>query len=173
MSALVPPSGLQAWRGFLRAHAAVISAIEHELESQGLVPLIWYDVLVAISSAPGRRIRMSGLADELVLTRSGATRLVDKVEAARLVQREIAREDGRGAVATLTPAGREALRKAWPVYARGINQLFLSHLTVREVDIFIRGFDHVRHAAAVSGPEPARCLPTSALGARRRVPVGA
>ena len=103
MSALVPPSGLQAWRGFLRAHAAVISAIEHELESQGLVPLIWYDVLVAISSAPGRRIRMSGLADELVLTRSGATRLVDKVEAARLVQREIAREDGRGAVATLTP----------------------------------------------------------------------
>lgn len=142
--------GLQAWRGFLRAHAAVISAIELDLERQRLIPLIWYDVLVAISSAPGRKIRMSRLASELVLTRSGATRLVDKLEAAGLVQRESAVEDGRGAVATLTVAGRQALRAAWPVYARGINQLFLSQLSAREVKSFARVFDRVRLAAVVS-----------------------
>lgn len=147
----MPPPGLQAWRSFLRAHAAVISAIEHELDRKGLIPLIWYDVLVAISSAPGRKIRMSSLANELVLTRSGATRLVDKLETAKLVQRKSVFEDGRGAVATLTPAGREALRAAWPVYARGINQLFLSHLSARDVNTFARVFDRVRQAAVVPG----------------------
>jgi DNA-binding MarR family transcriptional regulator len=146
----VASPGLHAWRSFLRAHVAVISAIERELKRQGLIPLIWYDVLVAISSAPGRKIRMSSLARELVLTRSGATRLVDKLEAAKLVQRESAIEDGRGAVATLTPAGREALRAAWPIYARGINQLFLSHLSARDVNTFARVFDRVRQAAVVS-----------------------
>ena len=145
--ALVPERGLDAWRSFLQAHAAVISRIEAELERRGLVPLVWYDVLVAISSAPGRRIRMSALADELVLTRSNATRLVDRLEKATLVGREVADEDRRGAFAVLTPAGREALRRAWPVYARGINELFLSRLSAREVEIIGAAFGRVREGA--------------------------
>jgi len=145
--ALVTERGLDAWRTFLQAHAAVISRIESELDRAGLVPLVWYDVLVAISSAPDRRLRMSALADGLVLTRSNATRLVDRLEKAGLVDREIADEDRRGAFAVLTPAGREALRRAWPVYARGINELFLSRLSDREVELVNAAFGRVRAGA--------------------------
>lgn len=144
---LVPERGLDAWRTFLQAHAAVISRIEAELERRGLVPLVWYDVLVAISSAPGRRIRMSALADELVLTRSNATRLIDRLEKARLVGRVVAPDDRRGAFAVLTRTGGQALRQAWPVYARGINELFLSRLTEREVEVIRAAFSRVREVA--------------------------
>jgi DNA-binding MarR family transcriptional regulator len=144
---LVSERGLDAWRSFLQAHAAVISRIEAELERRGLVPLVWYDVLVAISSSPGRRIRMSALADELVLTRSNATRLIDRLEQAKLVGREVAPDDRRGAFAVLTRTGREALRRAWPVYARGINELFLSRLTERELDVIGAAFGRIREAA--------------------------
>jgi len=144
---LVEPRGLDAWRAFVQTHAAVILRIERDLESRGLIPLVWYDVLVAISSAPGRRLRMRALADSLVLTRSGATRLVDKLEQAGLVRREIAPEDGRGAVATLTEQGLVALRRAWPVYARGINGLFLSRLSAREIETIGRALGRVHRAA--------------------------
>ena len=144
---LVAEAGLDAWRIFLQAHAAVISRIEEDLRRRGLVPLIWYDVLVAVASAPERRLRMSALADKLVLTRSGATRLVDKLEAGNLVRREQAGEDGRGSVVVLTPAGRQALRRAWPAYAEGINELFLSRLSRREVVTIAAALDRVRQAA--------------------------
>ena len=149
MQSQVPEVGLDAWRTFLRAHAAVVSEIETDLERRGLIPLTWYDVLVAISSAPGGRIRMAALAGKLVLTRSGATRLVDKLERARLVRRETAVEDRRGAFATLTPGGRRALRKAWPAYARGINELFLAHISDRELTTLARALERVRKAASV------------------------
>lgn len=139
--------GLEAWRDFLRAHAAVIAGIEGDLARKGLVPLIWYDVLVAIRSAPGGKLRMNALAGELVLTRSGATRLVDKLEKARLVRRTVAAEDRRGAVATLTPAGRRALSRAWPIYARGINERFLAQLTEGEIDALGRGLSRVWQSA--------------------------
>jgi DNA-binding MarR family transcriptional regulator len=143
----VSDSGLEAWRTFLQAHAAVVSRIESELERHGDVALTWYDVLVAIRSAPRRRLRMSALADALVLTRSNATRLVDKLERAKLVRRETAGEDRRGAEAVLTPAGLEALRRAWPVYARGIQELFLSRLSDSEVDVIVSGLGRVRDGA--------------------------
>ena len=90
---------------------------------------------------------MSALADELVLTRSNATRLVDRLEKAKLVGREVADEDRRGTFAVLTPAGREALRRAWPGYARGINQLFLSRFSASEVETIGAAFGRVPKAA--------------------------
>jgi len=144
VSKLVAGDGLEAWRSFLQAHAAVISKIERDLDERGLVQLIWYDVLVAIQAAPGHRIRMSALADHLVLTRSGATRLIDRLETAKLVQREPADDDRRGAFATLTAGGRDALRRAWPVYARGINEQFLAHLSKREVEMMASAFSRIR-----------------------------
>jgi DNA-binding MarR family transcriptional regulator len=148
---LVPKDGLNAWKAFVRAHAAAISRIEVELEAAGMVPLAWYDVLVAISSAPGRRLRMRDLASELVLTRSGATRLADRLEVAGLLKRERTDEDRRGAFAVLTAAGRRALRTAWPVYARGINQFFVDVLTADEARLVADALARVEGASRPSG----------------------
>jgi len=134
MKDLVSARALTAWRSFLRAHAAAVSAIEADLNRRGLVQLTWYDLLVAVNSAPEGRLRMSELADKLVLTRSNATRLVDKMEMAQLVERHRAEEDRRGALVVLTSAGRMSLRRAWPVYAAGINRYFAARLKDRELD---------------------------------------
>src|SRR2546422_9894367 len=99
---MIERTGLEAWRRFLKAHAAVVGAIERDLERSGEVPLEWYDVLIAISDAPGGRLRLRDLGRELVLTRSGATRLADKLEAAGLVERQPAHDDRRGVTLTLT-----------------------------------------------------------------------
>ena len=126
---------MEAWRRFLKAHAAVVGAIEEDLERRGHVPLEWYDVLVAISDAPQGRLRLKDLGRELVLTRSGATRLADKLEVAGLLERQRVHDDRRGVILSLTASGRRALRSAWPIYARGITDRFLAKLTSGEVDI--------------------------------------
>jgi len=124
---------MAAWRAFLNAHAAAIGSIERELAAERQLPLTSYDVLVALSEAPGNRLRMHELADAVVLSRSGLTRLVDRLEADGLLARARAGEDRRGAYAVLTDAGREALRRAWPVYARGISRHFSSLMNDDEV----------------------------------------
>jgi len=130
---MIERTGLEAWRRFLKAHAAMVGAIERDLERSGEVPLEWYDVLIAISDAPGGRLRLRDLGRELVLTRSGATRLADKLEAARLVERQPAQDDRRGVTLMLTELGKNALRSAWPVYARGIREQFLAKLSPEEM----------------------------------------
>jgi DNA-binding MarR family transcriptional regulator len=131
---VVERSGLEAWRRFLKAHAAVVGSIERDLEQRGHIPLEWYDVLIAISDAPGGRLRLKDLGRELVLTRSGATRLADRLEAAGLVERQRVDDDRRGVILALSEPGRKALRSSWPVYARGIRDGFLAKLTSEEVD---------------------------------------
>jgi DNA-binding MarR family transcriptional regulator len=118
-------AGLAAWRAFLNAHAAVISRIEADLVEAGLPPLSWYDVLWALYSAPERQLRMRELVDHVVLSRTGMTRLVDRIEAAGLLRREPVPDDRRGAFAVITDDGVEMLRRMWAVYAPGIQQLFV------------------------------------------------
>jgi DNA-binding MarR family transcriptional regulator len=127
---------LAAWRNFITAHARLIARIDQELADAGCVPLHWYDVLIELAEAPGRRLRMSDLARKVVLSRSGLTRLVDKLEANGLLSREPAPTDGRGAYAVLTEAGRASLRQAWPVYARGIQAHFAAYLSDDEARIY-------------------------------------
>ena len=127
---------LAAWRNFITAHARLIDLIDRELSAAGCVPLHWYDVLIELAEAPERRLRMSDLARKVVLSKSGLTRLVDKLEAAGLLMRETTPTDGRGAFAVLTDEGRAALRKAWPIYARGIQTHFARHLNDDEARIY-------------------------------------
>jgi DNA-binding MarR family transcriptional regulator len=126
---------LVTWRAFITAHAAVIERIERELAAEERLPLGHYDVLLALSEAPGRRLRMSELARAVVLSRSGLTRLVDRLERAGLLRRERCDDDRRGCYAALTGEGLEALRRAWPVYARGIDEHFGRHLDDEEVRV--------------------------------------
>lgn len=123
---------LTAWRAFVNAHATAIDRIERDLADAGQISLTWYDVLVALWEAPEHRLRLNELARAIVLSRSGLTRLVDRLEAAGLLRREPCPGDRRGAYAVLTPAGREAQLAAWPVYARGIEAHFARHLSDAE-----------------------------------------
>ena len=102
---------LATWRAFLNAHAAVIQRIEQDLKAHGLPPLSWYDVLWPLYRAKGRRLRMNKLAEEVVLSRTGLVRLVDRVEAAGLLRREPVPEDGRGSYAVITNDGAVTLRR--------------------------------------------------------------
>lgn len=128
MPELLDPTALNAWRGFITAHARLIETIDRELAAADCVPLNWYDVLVELVEAPENRLRMSDLARKVVLSKSGLTRLVDKLEKEGLLNRVSSPEDGRGAYAVLTESGRAALRKAWSIYARGIQTYFAAQL---------------------------------------------
>ncbi len=120
------------WRTFITAHASVIDSIERDLAAARQLPLSSYDVLIELAEAPEQRLRMRDLARSVVLSRSGLTRLVDRLAAEGLLAREVCATDRRGAYAVLTIAGREALRRAWPVYAQGIRRYFIQHLSAAE-----------------------------------------
>jgi len=124
---------LESWRTFLRAHARVIRELERELVVEQDLALTDYDVLVQLSAAPDRRLRMSELADALLLSRSGATRLVDRLVADGLVERVSCEDDRRGQWAALTERGLERLRRAAPTHVRGIEEHFLDRLSAEDL----------------------------------------
>src|ERR671929_1687855 len=101
------PAELGAWRGFLRVHAALAKALDAELAAAHDLPLSSYEVLITLRAAPGRRCRMAELADRVLLSRSGTTRLVDRLEREGLLERDSCTADGRGCFAVLTGQGLE------------------------------------------------------------------
>ena len=115
---------LGAWRALLSAHSRVTGEAEAALSAAGLPPLSWYDVLWPLRRAKGRRLRMGALAEQVTLSRTGLSRLVDRLEAADLLRREPAPEDRRGSYVVLTAAGAELLRRMWPVYERVLEREF-------------------------------------------------
>jgi DNA-binding MarR family transcriptional regulator len=136
---MTAPSGLSAgellaWRTFLRAHATVVRRLEAELVTEHDLPLASYDVLVQLSEAADRRLRMTELADRVLLSRSGLTRLADRLERDGLLERHPCPDDARGTLAVLTGAGLQRLRDAWPTHRRGVAEHFTGRLTAPEVD---------------------------------------
>jgi DNA-binding MarR family transcriptional regulator len=123
---------LAAWRTFLKAHATIIDRIDRDLVAAQRPPLSSYDVLIELYEAPERRLRMHELAERVVLSRSGLTRLVDRLEAEGLLTRDRCGTDRRGAFAVITEQGIAALQKTWPIYARGISEYFAQWLTLEE-----------------------------------------
>jgi DNA-binding MarR family transcriptional regulator len=119
---------LDTWRAFLNAHAVLIQRIETDLKAHGLPPLTWYDVLWPLHRAEHQRLRINELAQQVVLSRTGLVRLVDRIEAAGLLRREPVPEDGRGSYAAITKEGAATLRRMWPVYRRHIQHDFLDPL---------------------------------------------
>jgi DNA-binding MarR family transcriptional regulator len=139
---------LACWRVFINAHASVVARIEEGLEEAGRLPLTWYDVLVALAEAPGERLRMNDLARKVVvLSRSGVTRVADRLEAEGLLQRERTAEDRRGAYAVLTDRGRLALDAARPVYAQGIVEHFSRFLSDEDVRVMTDALERIDEAA--------------------------
>ena len=138
---------MEAWRGFLETHAAVTRILGEELRASVGMPLSWYDVLVTLEESPDGRLRMAELAERVVLSQSGVTRLVDRMSAASLVRREGCPTDGRGRLAVLTPEGQRALLEAAPTHIEGVWQHFASHLSDEETVVLGRALRRIHRAA--------------------------
>lgn len=144
----VPPATPRAsdwrvgvWRTFLRAHARAIRELERELMAETGMPLGWYDVLLQLAEASDRRLRMAELADRVLLSRSGLTRLIDRLQAEGLVRREPSPDDARGTFTVLTADGFARLRGAAPVHLGGIRKHWLVHFSDEELgdlDVLLR-----------------------------------
>ena len=124
---------LSAWRSFLRTHTHVLRSLETDLQAHHKIAIASYDVLVQLAEAPGHRLRMSDLAHAVLLSRSGLTRLVDRLQREGLVQREPDPSDARGLYTVLTSRGRDALRDASKVHLAGVDRLVLNRLSDDEL----------------------------------------
>jgi DNA-binding MarR family transcriptional regulator len=139
---------LAAWRALLKAHAILIDRIDHDLVAAKLSPLSTYDVLIELYEAPEHRLRMHELAERVVLSRSGLTRLVDRLEAEGLLMRDRSGTDRRGAYAVITERGIATLRQTWPIYARGIAEHFAQWLTLDEAQLLEAALRRILQAAS-------------------------
>lgn len=119
---------LEPWRAFLQAHARVSRRLDEELRAGHDLSLAEYDAMLTIANAPERRIRMRQLADRVLLSKSGITRLIDRLILDGLVERSTCVEDARGAEAVLTEAGLQRLRDASRTHLGGIDAHFLALL---------------------------------------------
>jgi DNA-binding MarR family transcriptional regulator len=121
-----------AWAALLRVHAALVPLIDRELQAACALPLTWYDVLLELNAAPGRRLSMGELGEVAVVSRTRASRVVDQLAAAGLVSRQSNPDDRRSAYATITEQGRARLRAAAPIYLASIRRHFTSRMTAAE-----------------------------------------
>jgi DNA-binding MarR family transcriptional regulator len=131
---------LAAWRAFITAHALIIERIDHDLAQAKKIPLHWYDVLIELYEAPEKRLRLHEIAQRVVLSRSGLTRLVDRLEQSGYLQRQSDPDDRRGYYAVITAEGVQALREAWQVYGKGVQQYFAAHLSAEQSDQLVALF---------------------------------
>ena len=135
---------LAPWRAFVMAQASVARRLDAELQAEHGMSLQEYDALLALVESPDRRLRMGRLAEALMLSKSGVTRLVDRLAADRLVERITCPSDLRGAEAALTTAGVDRLRTASATHLRGIAEHFLSR--IEEADLAV--VEHVMQDVA-------------------------
>jgi DNA-binding MarR family transcriptional regulator len=123
------PRELAAWRGMLQVHARVARALDAQMRAEHGLTVSQYEVLLFLAGAPGRRLRMSEIADRALLTRSGLTRLVDRLVELGHVTRCAAEQDGRGSFAELTEQGRAAFAAAQRTHREGVRRFFLDRLS--------------------------------------------
>jgi DNA-binding MarR family transcriptional regulator len=142
-AALLTTRELRAWRGMLRAHAALAKALDAQLEAAHGLQLSSYEVLMYLADAEDERMRMCDLASSILLSRSGLTRLVDRLQREGLLERVACDADARGAFAKLTPTGRERLAAARATHLAGVREMFLDLFTPDEQEFLGEAWDRV------------------------------
>jgi len=146
---------LAPWRAFLEAHARVTRRLDEELRAEHDLSLAEYDALLTIAEAPERTIRMRRLADRVILSKSGVTRLIDRLVLDGLVERRACASDARGAEAVLTPAGLDRLRHASRTHLRGIAEHFLAAVDAADLPTIERSMRSVVDQAGPGGADAA------------------
>jgi DNA-binding MarR family transcriptional regulator len=124
----------RAWRSLVRAHACLVKRLDAQLEAEHGLPLTSHEVLLRLSETPGGKMRMHDIASSVLLSRSGLTRLVDRLERDGLVDRCSCENDARGAYAVITDAGRAKLAEAGASHRAAVRSLFLAHYTEAELE---------------------------------------
>jgi DNA-binding MarR family transcriptional regulator len=123
---------LAAWRGMLQAHAQVTQALDAQMRAEHGLSVSAYEVLMFLAEAPGRRLRMSEIANSVLLSRSGLTRLVDRLVELGHVTRCAAETDGRGLYAELTDAGAAKFEEAQRTHREGVRRFYLGRLSTTD-----------------------------------------
>jgi DNA-binding MarR family transcriptional regulator len=142
---------LAPWRAFLGAHARVTRRLDEELRAEHDLSLGEYDALLSIADSADRRIRMNQLAERVILSKSGVTRLIDRLVADGLVIRDQCLSDARGAEAVLTAEGLDRLRAASRTHLRGIQAHFLEVVDEADLPILERALVAVFDRAGAGG----------------------
>jgi DNA-binding MarR family transcriptional regulator len=137
----------EAWGALTRTHAAVEQRLQDALANADFPPLPWYEVLATVAEAPEERMRMGDLAEALVITRGGLTKLVDRLVKAGLLERTFCETDRRVSYATLLPAGRELLEEMRPVVVAELKVAFAAKLSAAEADALRETLERVRASA--------------------------
>jgi DNA-binding MarR family transcriptional regulator len=145
---------LRAWRGLLRVHATLTKALDADLEAEHGLPLTSYEVLLHLADAEDQRMRMSDLASSVILSRSGLTRLVDRLERDGLIERQSCPSDARGSFASLTETGRTKLAAARETHLAGVRSQFVDHFTPEELELLGSAWERLLPPGAGS-PGPA------------------
>src|SRR5207237_9693381 len=145
-------SCFNAWGAFLTAHAALEPILNRELEAGCNLPLRWFDVLTQLNMTPRKRLSMTELADAVLLSKSGLTRLVDRIEEAGLVQRAAAPGDRRSLLIVLTPTGEKLLKRAAPIHEDGIRRHFSAYIRASEAATVEAALSRIAAAAREHDP---------------------
>ena len=134
---------LAAWKGMLRTHRDLVAGLDSQLERDHALPLSSYEVLMVLADSDGGRARMGELADQLLLSRSGLTRLVDRLVRKGWVERTPCDDDARGLYAIITRSGRAKLKAARPAHLDGVRSAFLSKLSDTDLQALTRAWKRV------------------------------
>lgn len=134
---------LRAWRGLLRAHACLAKRLDTELEREHGLPMTSYEVLHRLDDAGAGRMRMCDLAEQAQLSRSGLTRLVDRLERDGLLERCSCEHDARGSYACLTDLGRERLGQARTTHLMVVREHFFSRFSESELGALADLWDRI------------------------------
>ncbi|HKI66475.1 MAG TPA: MarR family transcriptional regulator [Solirubrobacterales bacterium] len=140
-----------AWGALTRTHAAITERLQAALAHADLPPLPWYEVLATVADAPEQRMKMGDLAESLVITRGGLTKLVDRLIRAGLLERTFCETDRRVSYATLLPAGEAMLEEMRPVVVEELRSAFAANLTAAQARDLREALDRVRASACDAG----------------------
>ena len=151
------PAHKNAWITFFVASRVLVKKVDRALEEANLVPMEVYDVLLLLEESPERRMRMSELADMAMLSRSGVTRLVDRMTRDGYIRREGCPTDRRSQYAVLTPEGLKAREAAWPVYRKVIEETFAADMTCEEAKVITTVFGRYVCPNMLIGYEAPKC----------------